>query len=157
MFSPKTFAVNSPIRIIRDKLIRTLAEKLQAREEELYQRIDTLKGRRPSQAELSTEKNETDGSFTSLLEKAQLGLIKIFIDGGQAERQLIRDTVSIEQFTDPFLKQFAEILFPIYKEGTERSSPESVLPRVEWNRVWRRLRHASQRHHHGAGTGLARL
>jgi DNA primase len=102
--------------IIRDKLIRTLAEKLQAREEELYQRIDTLKGRRSSQAELSTGTDETDDGFTSLMEKAQLGLIKIFIDGGQAERRLIRDKVSIEQFTDPFLKRFAEILFPIYEE-----------------------------------------
>jgi len=103
--------------IIRSKLIRTLSEKLQVSEEELYKNLEEQsKRRRTTQTELAPHPPETEDRFTSLVQKAQLGLIKIFTNGGRSERQLIRDLVAIDQFTDPFLKGLAEILFPIYDE-----------------------------------------
>jgi DNA primase len=101
--------------IIRSKLIRTLSEKLQVREEELYKNLEEQSyRRRTTQTEFAPDPSESENQFTSLVQKAQLGLIKIFINGDRPEQQSIRNLVAIDQFTDPFLKRLAEILFPIY-------------------------------------------
>ncbi|MFC1549720.1 DNA primase [Candidatus Neomarinimicrobiota bacterium] len=103
--------------IIRSKLIRTLSEKLQVREEELYKNLEEQSFRRSTtQTAFAPDASESENQFTSLVQKAQLGLIRIFINGDRPEQQSIRDLVAIDNFTDPFLKRLTEILFPIYDE-----------------------------------------
>jgi DNA primase len=102
--------------VIRDDLLRILSQDLQVDEQELVRRVQRERRRVRATPETPPEPTTPQQRFTSQVQKAQLELVKILAGPNNDARQLVRDNIDLNLFTDPLLKRLAELLLPQYGE-----------------------------------------
>ena len=62
------------------------------------------------------QKHSENLEFSSLLQKAQLILVKLLASDDPQVRQIVRDRINIDLFSEPILKKLAGILLPLYED-----------------------------------------
>ncbi len=105
-----------PDGIVRDDLVRELSQELRIDELELVKQLQRERrgGRLPAEAD--TAKTAPADRFTSQVQKAQLELVKVLAGPDREARQLVRDMVNLDLFTERLLKRLSELLMPLYDE-----------------------------------------
>ncbi len=101
--------------IIRNSILKNISQRLQIDETELLQRLK----REQTRQRTRTKENDVDEQpleFSSLIQKAQLILVKLLASDDPQIRQVVRDNVEINLFSEPVLRKLAEILLPLYED-----------------------------------------
>ncbi len=107
---------NIPDEFIRNQLIKGLqGASLEIDDTELQRRLKKEIGRQRTRVQ-SDNTEEQPLEFSSLIQKAQLILVKLLASDDLQIRQLVRDGTDIDLFTEPVLKKLAEILLPLYDD-----------------------------------------
>ncbi len=101
--------------IIRNSILKNISQRLQIDENELLQRLKREQGRQRSSRQSNTV-DEQPVEFSSLLQKAQLILVKLLASDDPQVRQIVRDRINIDLFSEPILKKLAGILLPLYED-----------------------------------------
>ena len=101
--------------IIRNSILKNISQRLQIDENELLQRLKREQGRQRSSRQSDTV-DEQPVEFSSLLQKAQLILVKLLASDDPQVRQIVRDRINIDLFSEPILKKLAGILLPLYED-----------------------------------------
>jgi hypothetical protein len=99
--------------IIRNSILKNISQRLQIDENELLKRL---------KREQTRQRARTQGDFvddqqlelSSLIQKAQLILVKFLASDDLKIRQFVRDNIEIDLFIEPVIKKLAEILLPLY-------------------------------------------
>ena len=103
--------------IIRNSILKNISQRLQIDENELLKRLK----REQTRQRTIVDDNQIDESsleFSSLIQKAQLILVKLLASDDPQIRQVVRDSINIDLFSEPVLKKLAEILLPLYEDIT---------------------------------------
>jgi len=100
--------------IIRNNILRNIAHRVNIDEKELMQRLKREQSRQRTNIHEPSETRSLE--FSSLLQKAQLLLVKMLAHDEPGIRQTVRDKVDIDQISEPLLKKMAEMLMPLYDE-----------------------------------------
>lgn len=101
--------------IIRNSILKNIGQRLQIDETELLQRLK----REQTRQRTRTKENYADEQpleFSTLIQKAQLILVKLLASDDPQIRQVVRDNVELDLFSEPVLKKLAEILLPLYED-----------------------------------------
>ena len=96
--------------VIRNDLVKTIAEKLSIEEHDFIKTVNTQRVNpeyKPAD-ELSTEEKIV---FSSKVDKAQIELIQLLISDDKNIRSQIIDHIDIDLFTHPLLSKLAKILY----------------------------------------------
>ena len=101
--------------IIRNSILKNISQRLQIEENELLQRLKREQSRQRSSRQSDTV-DEQPVEFSSLLQKAQLILVKLLASDDPQVRQIVRDRINIDLFSEPILKKLAGILLPLYED-----------------------------------------
>jgi DNA primase len=101
--------------IIRNSILKNISQRLQIDENELLQRLKREQSRQRSSRQSDTI-DEQPVEFSSLLQKAQLILVKLLASDDPQIRQIVKDSINIELFSEPILKKLAGILLPLYDD-----------------------------------------
>lgn len=101
--------------IIRNSILKNISQRLQIDENELLQRLK----REQSRQRTRVQENNIDKQpleFSSLIQKAQLILVKLLASDDPQIRQVVRENIDLTLFNESVLKKLAEILLPLYDE-----------------------------------------
>jgi DNA primase len=101
--------------IIRNSILKNISQRLQIDEIELLQRLK----REQTRQRARKQENFTDEQpleFSSLIQKAQIILVKLLASDDLQIRQVVRDSIDINLFSEAVLKKLAEILMPLYED-----------------------------------------
>ena len=101
--------------IIRNSILKNISQRLQIDENELLQRLKREQSRQRSNIK-SDVVDEQPVEFSSLLQKAQLILVKLLTSDEPQVRQYVRDNIDLDLFSEPILKKLAKTLLPLYDE-----------------------------------------
>ena len=103
--------------IIRNSILKNISQRLHIDENELLKRLKREQTRQRTRVQ-EEQVNEQPLEFSSLIQKAQLILVKLLASDDPQIRQLVRDNIVIELFSERILKKLAEILLPLYGDIT---------------------------------------
>ena len=96
--------------LIRNDLIKIIAEKLSIQDQDLIRIINTQRvNPEKKNQDISSDKNIIQ--FTSRVEKAQVELLQLLISEDKQLKETVFEKVALEFFTHPLLSRFAKILF----------------------------------------------
>ena len=96
--------------LIRNDLIKIIAEKLSIQDQDLIRIINTQRvNPEKKNQDIPSDKNIIQ--FTSRVEKAQVELLQLLVSEDKQLKESIFEKVSLELFTHPLLSRFAKILF----------------------------------------------
>jgi hypothetical protein len=101
--------------IIRNSILKNISQRLQIDENELLQRLEREQNRQRTRV----QENSTDEQpleFSSLIQKAQLILVKLLANDNPQIRQVVRDNIDLDLFSESVLKKLAEILLSLYED-----------------------------------------
>lgn len=101
--------------IIRNSILKNISQHLQIDETELLQRLKREQTRQRTRTK-EKDVDEQPLEFSSLIQKAQLILVKLLASDDPQIRQVVRDNVELDLFSEPVLKKLAEILLPLYED-----------------------------------------
>ncbi len=101
--------------IIRNSILKNISQRLQIDENELLQRLKREQTRQRTNLS-ETQAEDQLLELTSLMQKAQLILVKLLANDEPQIRQLVRDKIELDLFSEPVLKKLAGILLPIYND-----------------------------------------
>lgn len=101
--------------IIRNSILKNISQRLQIDETELLQRLKREQTRQRTRTK-EKDVDEQPLEFSSLIQKAQLILVKLLASDDPQIRQIVRDNIGINLFSEPILKKLAEILLPLYED-----------------------------------------
>ena len=101
--------------IIRNSILKNISQRLQIDENELLQRLKKEQNRQRTRVPSDTIE-EQPIEFSSLIQKAQLILVKLLASDDPQIRQVVRDNIDLDLFSEPVLKKLAEILLPLYED-----------------------------------------
>lgn len=101
--------------IIRNSILKNISQRLQIDENELLQRLKKEQNRQRTRVPSDTIE-EQPIEFSSLIQKAQLILVKLLASDNPQIRQVVRDNIDLDLFSEPVLKKLAEILLPLYED-----------------------------------------
>jgi len=101
--------------IIRNSILKNISQRLQIDENELLKRLKREQTRQRSRVR-EEQVDEQPLEFSSLIQKAQLILVKLLASDDPQIRQLVRDNIVIDLFSEQILKKLAEILLPLYED-----------------------------------------
>ncbi len=101
--------------IIRNSILKNISQRLQIDENELLQRLKREQTRQRTRVGDEII-DEQPLEFSSLTQKAQLILVKLLASDEPEIRQLVRDKIELDLFSESTLKKLAEILLPLYDE-----------------------------------------
>ena len=101
--------------IIRNSILKNISQRLQIDENELLQRLKREQNRQRTRVQ-ENYVDEQPLEFSSLIQKAQLILVKLLASDNPQIRQVVRDNIEINLFSEPVLKKLAEILLPLYED-----------------------------------------
>lgn len=102
--------------IIRNSILKNIGQRLQIDENELLQRLKREQSRQRTRVQYDNTDEEQPLEFSSLIQKAQLILVKLLASDDPQIRQVVRDNIDLDLFSEPVLKKLAEILLPLYDE-----------------------------------------
>ncbi|NOZ03646.1 MAG: DNA primase [FCB group bacterium] len=105
-----------PDGIVRDDLVRELSQELRIDELELVKQLHLERRRGRTSTESETTRTAPADRFTSQVQKAQLELVKVLAGPDHEARQLVRDMVNLDLFTERLLRRLSELLMPLYEE-----------------------------------------
>ena len=101
--------------IIRNSILKSIAQHVAIDESELMQKIKNEQSRQ--RINIKPDKVENKNiEFTSQIQKAQLILTQFLASDDLKVRQIVRENIDVELFTEPLLKQLAGILMPLYND-----------------------------------------
>ena len=96
--------------LIRNDLIKIIAEKLSVQDQDLIRIINTQRvNPEKKNQDISPDKNVIQ--FTSRVEKAQVELLQLLVSEDRRLKEFVFEKVALEFFTHPLLSRFAKILF----------------------------------------------
>ncbi|MEE9573196.1 MAG: DNA primase, partial [Candidatus Neomarinimicrobiota bacterium] len=101
--------------IIRNSILKNISQRLQIDEKELLQRLKREQNRQRTRKQ-ENYIDEQPLEFSSLIQKAQLILVKLLASDNPQTRQVVRDSIDINLFSESLLKKLAEILMPLYED-----------------------------------------
>jgi DNA primase len=101
--------------IIRNSILKNISQRLQIDENELLQRLEKEQNRQRTRVQENFA-DEQLLEFSSLIQKAQLILVKLLANDNPQIRQIVRDNIDLDLFSEAVLKKLAEILLPIYED-----------------------------------------
>jgi DNA primase len=101
--------------IIRNSILKNISQRLQIDENELLKRLKREQTRQRTRTQ-EEQVDEQPLEFSSLIQKAQLILVKLLASDDPQIRQLVRDNIVIDLFSERILKKLAEILLPLYED-----------------------------------------
>ena len=101
--------------IIRNSILKNISQRLQIDENELLQRLEREQNRQRTRVQENFA-DEQPLEFSSLIQKAQLILVKLLANDNPQIRQIVRDNIDLDLFSEAVLKKLAEILLPIYED-----------------------------------------
>lgn len=101
--------------IIRNSILKNIGQRLQIDENELLQRLKREQSRQRTRVQ-ENNIDEQPLEFSSLIQKAQLILVKLLASDDPQIRQVVRDNIDLNLFSESVLKKLAEILLPLYDE-----------------------------------------
>lgn len=102
--------------IIRNSILKNISQRLQIDENELLQRLKREQSRQRTRVQYDNTDEEQPLEFSSLIQKAQLILVKLLASDDPQIRQVVRDNIDLNLFSESVLKKLAEILLPLYDE-----------------------------------------
>lgn len=102
--------------IIRNSILKNISQRLQIDENELFQRLKREQSRQRTRVQYDNTDEEQPLEFSSLIQKAQLILVKLLASDDPQIRQVVRDNIDLTLFNESVLKKLAEILLPLYGE-----------------------------------------
>lgn len=102
--------------IIRNSILKNIGQRLQIDENELLQRLKREQSRQRTRVQYDNTDEEQPLEFSSLIQKAQLILVKLLASDDPQIRQVVRDNIDLNLFSESVLKKLAEILLPLYDE-----------------------------------------
>lgn len=102
--------------IIRNSILKNISQRLQIDENELLQRLKREQNRQRTRVQYDNTDEEQPLEFSSLIQKAQLILVKLLASDDPQIRQVVRDNIDLTLFNESVLKKLAEILLPLYDE-----------------------------------------
>ena len=102
--------------IIRDDLLKSLAQEMRVEEGELLKKMSRQKQRSPKEPFLESQEKSDEIKLTSKVQKAQIELVRILAGQDIDARQIVRKKVHLELFLEPVLKKLAKLVIPIYDE-----------------------------------------
>lgn len=101
--------------IIRNSILKSISHRVAIDEKELIQRLKKEQARQrigPDQNSVESK----DIEYSSQIQKAQLILTKFLASEDVKIRQIVRDNIDIEFYTEPLLKKLTEMLMPKYDD-----------------------------------------
>ncbi|MFC1535852.1 DNA primase [Candidatus Neomarinimicrobiota bacterium] len=101
--------------IIRNSILKNISQRLQIDENELLKRLKREQIRQRTRVQ-EEHVDEQPLEFSSLIQKAQLILVKLLANDDPQIRQFVRDNIDLDLFSEPVLKKLAEILLPLYDD-----------------------------------------
>ncbi len=101
--------------IIRNSILKNISQRLQIDENELLKRLKREQTRQRTRVQ-DEQVDEQPLEFSTLIQKAQLILVKLLASDDPQIRQVVRDNINIDLFNEPVLKKLAEILLPLYDD-----------------------------------------
>jgi DNA primase len=101
--------------IIRNSILKNISQRLQIEENELLKRLKREQIRQRTRVQ-EEHVDEQPLEFSSLIQKAQLILVKLLANDDPQIRQFVRDNIDLELFSEPILIKLAEILLPLYED-----------------------------------------
>ncbi|HJL79436.1 MAG TPA: DNA primase [Candidatus Marinimicrobia bacterium] len=103
-------------RIIRDDLLKSLAQEMRVEESDLLKNMNSQKQRNLKGPIPASSRESDEIRMTSKIQKAQVELVKILAGEDLDARQIVRKKVHLELFSEPVLKKLAKLVIPIYDE-----------------------------------------
>ncbi len=101
--------------IIQNSILKNIAQRIKIDERELVQRLKREQSRQ--RINVGTDSNEAQPlEYSSLLQKAQILLVKMLASDDPKIRQMVRDQLDIDLISEPLLKRLAEQIMPLYDE-----------------------------------------
>jgi DNA primase len=101
--------------IIRNSILKNISQRLQIDENELLKRLKREQTRQRTRVQ-ENQVDEQPLELSSLIQKAQLILVRLLASDDPQIRQVVRDNIEIDLFNEPVLKKLAEILLPLYED-----------------------------------------
>jgi DNA primase len=101
--------------IVRNSILKNIAQRVSIDERELIQRVKKEQSRQRIFGGDSIKESQPF-EFSSVLQKAQLLLVKMLASEDPGKRQLVRDQLDLELISEPLLKKLSEQLMPLYDE-----------------------------------------
>ena len=102
--------------IIRDDLLKSLAQEMRVEESDLLKNMNSQKQRNLKEPIPAFSRESNEIRLTSKVQKAQMILVKILAGEDFDARQIVRKKVHLELFLEPVLKKLAKLVIPIYDE-----------------------------------------
>jgi DNA primase len=102
--------------IIRDDLLKSLAQEMRVEESDLLKNMYSQKQRNLKEPIPAFSRESNEIRLTSKVQKAQVILVKILAGENLDDRQIVRKKVHLELFLEPVLKKLAKLVIPIYDE-----------------------------------------
>ena len=102
--------------IIRDDLLKSLAQEMRVEESDLLKNMNSQKQRNLKEPIPTFSRESNEIRLTSKVQKAQVILVKILAGEDLDARQIVRKKVHLELFLEPVLKKLAKLVIPIYDE-----------------------------------------
>ena len=102
--------------IIRDDLLKSLAQEMRVEESDLLKNMNSQKQRNLKEPIPASSRESNEIPLTSKVQKAQVILVKILAGEDLDARQIVRELVHLELFLEPVLKKLAKLIIPIYDE-----------------------------------------
>ncbi len=102
--------------IIRDDLLKSLAQEMRVEESDLLKNMNSQKQRNLKELTPAFSRESNEIRLTSKVQKAQVILVKILAGEDLDARQIVRKKVHLELFLEPVLKKLAKLVIPIYDE-----------------------------------------
>jgi len=102
--------------IIRDDLLKSLAQEMRVEEKDLLKNMNSQKQRNLKEPIPAFSRESNEIRLTSKVQKAQVILVKILAGEDLDARQIVRKKVHLELFLEPVLKKLAKLVISIYDE-----------------------------------------
>jgi DNA primase len=100
--------------IIRDDLLKSLAQEMRVEESDLLKNMNSQKQRNLKEPIPASSRESNEIPLTSKVQKAQVILVKILAGEDLDARQIVREKIHLELFLEPVLKKLAKLVIPIY-------------------------------------------
>ena len=102
--------------IIRNELLKFLAQDMGIDEEDLLKKLKTQKSKSFQNPGLDIPEKVGINQMKSKIQRAQIELIKILAGENLEVRQEVREKIQLDFFHEPILKELAKLIIPLYDE-----------------------------------------
>ena len=99
--------------LIRQDFIKKLALAGGIEENEVLQKLTKLQMKKRKSSYSEGQQKSEDSMYSSIQEKAELGIIKVLVSNDEDARSLIKENLNVNQIENPKLNKLVEILLKI--------------------------------------------